>query len=161
MKNPCLTSRLGSRSSPHRALLLISTLPLALLEPRTPSKLEGSSLLQTDCLRCSLHCLPGVLCFLPVSLPTEVSWRTSASFSQSLMSSKYLTGKAGLLLYLSFDILIYLLLSLFSHLFVSLSLSYLACLLPSDLVSSLIFYFYIFKLARWTKFLFAILIAFA
>lgn len=68
MKSPCLTSKLSSHCAQHRALLLISALPLAVPAPRTPSELEGSSPLQTDCLRCSLHCLPGVLCFLPVSV---------------------------------------------------------------------------------------------
>lgn len=67
MKSPCLTSKLGSPCSQFRALLLISALPSARPEPRTLSELGGSSPLQTDCLRCSLHCLPLVLCFLPVS----------------------------------------------------------------------------------------------
>lgn len=68
MKNPGLTSKLGSRCSQHRALLLISALPLVLPEPRTLSELLGSSPRQTDCLRCSLHCLPAVLCSLSPSL---------------------------------------------------------------------------------------------
>lgn len=95
--------------SRHQVLVLISALPLALPEPRAQSELEGSSPLQTGCLRRSLHRLPGVLCFPSVSVPIQVSWRTSASSSWSLTTSEQLPGAASLHLHQSLDILIYVL----------------------------------------------------
>lgn len=135
--------------SRYQVLVLISALPLALPEPRAQPELEGSSPLQTGCLRCSLHCLPGVLGFPSVSVPIQVSWRTSASSSWSLMSSEHLLGEASLHLHQLLDILISLLPpSSLTFSFLSLSLSYSICPIFSSISLILLFFFY--NLTRWT-----------
>lgn len=155
MKSPCLTRELGCRCSQHRALLFITALPSALPEPRAPSELEGSSPLQTDCLR--------VACM--ISLGSYASPRLSSYPGQlkdfsfflpvpNVLVIPYWKGKAPFIpVFWHFHLsATFPSLSPFPF---SLGLPYLACLWPSGPVCSLISFLSIFyKFARWTKFLF-------
>lgn len=113
------------------------------------------------CLRCSSHCLPVLLCFLPsLFLLRSAEGLQLLLMVPNVLIIPYWRGKAPFIpvfwcfnLFATFPFL--------SPFPLSLSLSYLACFLPSGLICPLISFIFIFyNLRRRIEFLFSALIAF-
>lgn len=152
-----VSSKLGRHLSQHCALLLVSALPSALPEPRTPSGLEAQALCRQFKMKLALSPWGLRLCPCLSSYPGQL--KDSLSFFlpvPNVLIILYREDQAPFIpVFWHFNLFA----TFLSPFPFSLSLSYLACPLPSGLVCSLIrFIFY--TLARRTKFPFAISIAF-